>query len=343
MRKTKSILIYLFTIFPFLIIYGQNINDDQAGEITMGIISDVHADILPDAKERMDVFIAQANDIDADLIIQLGDFCRPNENEKFMMESWMNFPGNRYHVLGNHDMDFNTKKETIEYWGMPAPYYSFDQNGFHFIVLDANYLYQDGKYIDYAHANFYVESEDRAYINPEQMAWLKEDLQKTDKRCLLFSHQSLINVLWGINNRVEIQEILEQANEEAGFQKVIACFNGHDHVDFHREINGIHYFEINSAGYQWMGEGYADENCYDSTLASSYHHLDKVAIYKDPLFAFVTITQEQLILKGVASEWYCESPNDKGIPKKPYGCEYSPSISNYSVQIQNNTTKKQKP
>lgn len=334
MKMIRVLVIMIGMIPTFVLVFGQSNAQESRGSFTMGIISDVHADMLPDAKERMDAFIQKANMEEADMIIQLGDFCRPNENEKFMMKSWMKFKGNKYHVLGNHDMDFNTKEEVIEYWGMPSPYYSFDQDGIHFIVLDANLLYQEGKYIDYAHANFYVKNEERAYINPEQIAWLKEDLRKTDKKCILFSHQSLINVLWGINNRVEVQEILEQANKEAGFQKVIACFNGHDHIDFHREINGIHYFEINSAGYQWMGDDYASKSCYDTTISSRYHHLDKVAVYKDPLYAFVSITDKDLIIKGIQSEWHCESPDEKGIPKKPYGCEYSPVISSYSIKLQ---------
>ncbi len=31
-----------------------------------------------------------------------------------------------------------TREQTIEYWGMPTKYYSFDMKGYHFIILDGN-------------------------------------------------------------------------------------------------------------------------------------------------------------------------------------------------------------
>ncbi len=302
-------------------------------EFTIGIVSDVHADMLPDIKFRMQKFLDEAKKNEADMIIQLGDFCRPNEKEQYLMDIWNNYVGDKYHVLGNHDMDFNTKEEVIEFWELPSNYYSFDKGGIHFVVLDANYLYKDGAYIDYQHANFYVKDEYRAYINPEQIEWLKKDLEQTEKKTIIFSHQSLINVMWGIKNRIEIQQILENINTVAGFQKVIACFNGHDHIDFHREINGINYFEINSLGYQWMGSGYGDSTCYNKKDLQNYPHLDKVAIYQDPLYAFVTISEDQLIVQGVKSNWRCISPAEKGIPEMVYGNRYSPSISNYKVNL----------
>ncbi len=302
-------------------------------ELTFGMITDVHADMLPDNGERMGKFIDEAQIKNADFIIQLGDFCRPRESEKQVRNAWEEFEGEKYHVLGNHDMDLNSKDEIIKAWGMPSNYYSFDKNGYHFIVLDANYLYKDGEYIDYNRANYYVSMDYRAFISPEQIDWLKEDLDKTAYPTLIFSHQSLINVLWGVKNRIEVHEILEDANKKAGFKKVIACFNGHDHIDFHREINGIHYFEINSLGYQWINDTYNDTACYDSAALKQFVHLNKVAVYNDPLYAFVTIKGNKLILKGVQGTWFCSSPEEKGLPEMIYGCEYSPSISDYEFEL----------
>jgi len=326
----KTVIIIIFTSILFSQCTSKENVEDK---IIIGIVSDVHADMLPDGAERMKKFISEAENNKADMIVQLGDFCRPNDNEKFMLDLWNTFPGDKYHVLGNHDMDFNTKDEVIKFWDIPSNYFSFDKGEFHFIVLDANYLYQEGKYVDYRNANFYVKNEQRAYINPEQIVWLKNDLRQTDKRTIIFSHQSLINILWGIKNRIKIQEILENANKQAGYKKVIACFNGHDHVDFHREINGIHYFEINGLGYQWMGEGYADSTCFDQEQLSNYPHLDKIAIYKDPLYTFATISNNKIIVKGIKSEWVCKSPSEKGIPEMVYGCKYTPVISDHEIKL----------
>lgn len=334
----KTAIWYISGIL-FLMLSIPDYSDAQSSDnysqlnVSIGIVSDVHADVMPDIPERLQKFIDEASKNNVDLIIQMGDFCRPLELEKEVFDVWNSFEGDKYHVLGNHDMDFHTKEEIVDFWNMPSAYYSFDQEGIHFVVLDANYLYEKGKYIDYSRANFYVSSEKRAYINPEQLEWLKQDLEKTDKPTLVFSHQSLINTFWGIKNQIEVQEVLEAANKKAGFTKVIACFNGHDHIDLHREINGIHYFEINSLGYQWMGESYTGNKCNinDSTL--NYKHLNKIASYKDPLYAIVRIENGFLKIKGVQSEWDCSSPQENGIPKAVYGAQLSPEISDYNIKI----------
>lgn len=336
----KYTFILIITATAFLLAplknYSQNSDIIKDKEIHFGIITDVHADMLPDGKWRMKSFINKAEESNLDFIIQLGDFCRPREQEQYMLEIWNTYKGKKYHVLGNHDLDFNTKDEVIKFWEVPSNYYSYDIGEYHFIVLDANYLYQKGKYIDYAHANFYVPNEERAYINPEQIEWLKKDLANTKKKTIVFSHQSLINVFWGVKNRMLIQELFENANKNAGFTKVIACFNGHDHIDFHREINGIHYFEINSVAYQWLGEGYGNEDCFDSITNKKFQHLNKTGIYKDPLYAMITINNNEIRIEGVKSEWFCKSQESKLPDEKAYGSKFTPEISDRIIKLKKN-------
>ena len=99
---------------------------------------------------------------------------------------------------------------------MPGRYYSFDKGDFHFIVLDGNNLFDEGKYIPYNKANYYVDSRKRAFMDPEQMEWLKKDLAATTKRCILFSHQSIDRAM---NNGYDVRDILEAENKRAGLQK----------------------------------------------------------------------------------------------------------------------------
>ena len=316
---------YLALIYPKLLFSSP----ERGSKLNFGIISDTHADMLPDTLDRLESFIAMAIRRDVQFIIQLGDFCHPREQERDFLKIWNQFPGPRYHVLGNHDMDFATKEETMEYWQMPSKYYSFDQGNFHFIILDANYLNQEGKYTDYQRANFYVDDKYRAFIPPEQIEWLKDDLQKTNKNVMIFSHQSLINPCWGIKNRIEIQDILEKVNKNDSETKVVACFNGHDHIDFHRFINGIHYLEINSASYQWLGEAFSNKTRYAKEYYEHYQHLDKVAPYKDPVYCFINATDDgKLIIDGVKSQWLAPSPQELGVPEQVYGCRNSAQISN---------------
>lgn len=302
---------------------------------TFGIMADIHADLIPDKLERLEKFIDKAMAKEVDFIIQLGDFCFPKQENKAFLKLWNQFKGPKYHVLGNHDMDISSKEETMDFWEMPKAYYSFDHEDIHFIVLDPNYLYQNHQYTNYDTANFYVDDNLRTYINPEQIEWLIDDLKNTELHTIILSHQSLLNPLWGIKNRIQIQQILETENHRVGYQKVMACFNGHDHIDFHRTINGIHYLEVNSMSYQWLGNTYSNKTRYPAALYEQYQHLDKLAPYKDSLYALAEIDMKnnQLKIEGVQSEWIAPSPTDLHIPRQVYGLEYSAEIQNRVISL----------
>ena len=303
--------------------------------LSFGVMADVHADLIPDKMERLEKFIDQAVAKDVDLIVQLGDFCFPKKENLDFLKLWNQFEKPKYHLLGNHDMDVSSKQETMDFWDMPNAYYSFDQKGVHFVVLDPNYLYTDSQYVDYDKANFYIDDGMRTYINQEQIEWLQHDLQSTQLPCIILSHQSLINSIWGIKNRVEVQTILEKENQRAGYTKVFACFNGHDHIDFHRTLNGIHYVEINSMSYQWLGEKYSNKTRYPASLYEQYQHLDKLGMYEDSLFAFIEIDMinGQLKIEGVQSEWLAPSPSDLNMPAQVYGAQSSAIISDRVVDF----------
>ena len=104
-------------------------------DITFGVVADVHEDMLPDIVERVDAFLSTAQAHSADFVIQLGDFCRSRAVHDKFWDTWNKYPMPKYHVLGNHDMDLDSKPEIMKAWGMPSNYYSFDVNGFHFIVI----------------------------------------------------------------------------------------------------------------------------------------------------------------------------------------------------------------
>lgn len=258
-------------------------------QISFGLIADPHKDLLHDVNDRMEKFITASKETSTDFNIQLGDFCFPKKGNKDFMRIWNTYKGPKYHVLGNHDMDVSSKEESMDFWEMPAKYYSFDIKGFHFLVLDANYINRDGTYTDYHKSNFYIDSSLRTWVNPAQLEWLKDDLAKTKKPTIVFSHQSLVHDLWGVKNRTLIQRIFEKSNA-AGTAQVIACFNGHNHIDTYRKINGIYYIDINSMSYQWLGAKYQASDRYKKEIYDQYPHLTKMAPYEDSLFALVSIS-----------------------------------------------------
>lgn len=268
---------------------GQNI-------IRFGVISDVHQDLQHDAAKRLQTFIDAATDWNPDFIIQLGDLSH-GEDLRTIKSVWEKFPGAKYSVLGNHDTDHSTKAIVTKELNMPSTYYSFDQGNVHFVVLDLNFMRKEGRYLDFEQGNYFkAKPEDRDLISPEQLQWLKEDLAKTEKPTVLFSHQGLDEV-WlgkGCPNREAVREVI---HEEQNRQKVIACFCGHHHVDAYEEIDGIHYFQINSASYFWS----------DTVNKYSNGHMIE---YKDALYTFVTLNLDlgRIEIDGVKTDFLPPAP-----------------------------------
>ncbi|MBX2875213.1 MAG: metallophosphoesterase [Saprospiraceae bacterium] len=299
-----------------------------AEKLTFGIVADVHHGMIPDTQARLESFIAAAQNRKVDFILQLGDFCHPEEKSKPFLQTWNSFAGPKYHVLGNHDMDLGSKAQIMDLWEMESNYYAFVEKGIRFIVLDANFLYQDGEFIPYDHGNFYVDSTLRTFIDEEQIEWFEGEMAASDLPVIVISHQSLWHYQSGVKNRLNLQGIMEKHAD-----KVICCFNGHNHIDFHHVQNGIHYLEVNSMSYQWIGEQYKT-NRYPSELLKDYKWLAHVAPYQDPLYAFVEIdTKGLLAMTGKKSEWMSPSPREAGVPVQPFGNQYSAEISDYTIEF----------
>lgn len=92
---------------------------------------------------------------------------------------------------------------------------------------------------------------------------VKKDLEATDKKCILFTHQSIEKA---INNKEAVRRILEDENKRAGFKKVVLAFSGHNHSNYTEEINGITYMQMNSASYVWIGEPTQTEKRYPEEI-----------------------------------------------------------------------------
>lgn len=266
--------------------------------VRFGVVTDVHQDLQTDAAKRLQVFIDAAKEWNPDFIVQLGDLSH-GEGLDTIRKVWEQFPGQRYSVLGNHDMDHTIKDTVVEALGMPAKYYSYDSGGIHFVVLDMNYMRAEGQFFDFDNGNYFRAERgvDRDLISPGELEWLKADLEKTDKPTVIFSHQGLDDVGGGnCPNREDVRALFREINEN-NTQKVIACFCGHNHVDAYSEIEGIHYFQINSASYYWT----------DNADHYSNGHMIE---YKDALYAFVTIDLDsgQITIEGVKSEFLPPAP-----------------------------------
>ncbi len=291
-------------LFILLIVLGTSCSQNKV--VRFGICADVHKDIMHDSDQRLQVFVNEMNKKKVDFIVQLGDFTQPQDYNIPFLNIWNSFRGPSYHVLGNHDMD-NTQGEkfsreyTVKYLGMPAQYYSFNINGYHFVVLDGNDK-KDPPQKGYAH-----------YIGAKQIEWLKKDLARTELPVVVFSHQSIADSeREGVDNGEEVRKIFEEANLELGKKKVIACFSGHHHIDYATTINGIHYIQINSMSYFWLGGDYTYIR-YSNEIDEQFPYIKYTAPYKDPLFAIVEIDSKGIIrITGRKSTWVGPSPKELG-------------------------------
>lgn len=275
--------------------------------LKFAIASDFHAPDVPDGKERIQAFVDAAKHEKVDFIIELGDFCRLDSASQPYLDIWNSFTGEKYHVLGNHDMDKYTPEEYVKGMNMSGRYYSFDKEKFHFIVLDGNNLYDGKKYTHYSRANYYVDSRKRAFVDPEQIEWLKRDLKMTDKKCIIFSHQSIEKCM---GNKEVVRQVLEEENKRAGFKKVVLAFSGHNHSNYTEKINGITYMQINSASYVWVGEPTQSEKRYSEEINKKYSILPYSMTYTKPLYAIVTLTGEGAVVKGTKAEFIPPTPKD---------------------------------
>lgn len=228
--------------------------------VRFGVITDVHHTNKPDIKShkysaslaKTAYFVDIMSQERADFIIELGDFIDtlangkdPVQNLNEVEDIFSSFAGSHYHVLGNHEFD-NIEREDLlprlNNTDIPvgATYYSFDQNGVHCIVLDADYTVAE------PHRPFDRQDPARpfwnwrdAWIPQEELDWLAADLAASNAPTLVFVHQALHRDVaedHAIKNAPAIRRILENDGQ------VLAVFSGHDHRGEIAFSNGIHYF-----------------------------------------------------------------------------------------------------
>lgn len=231
--------------------------------IRIGMITDLHYADRPtpgnsnryyqESLEKLIECVRVMNKEKVDFLIQVGDFKDQDEDPseiktlsylETMVREFNRFQGPVYHVLGNHDHDSISKNQFLKRvkntgFKQAKNFYSFDRNGFHFIVLDANYTSAG---IPYDHGNFDWKD---CYIPQDQIDWLEDDLQKSDKPTIVFIHQRLDekedNKNYCVSNSAEVRFLLERS------EKVLLVVQGHDHKGDLNQINEITYYTMKAA------------------------------------------------------------------------------------------------
>ena len=235
---------------------------DAKNILKAGIITDMHKTTKADsatriystAMDKMKVFMDAMKKEKPAFLIELGDFVDtlsqgtdPAANLQEIETLFTSFAGPTYHVLGNHDFD-NLKREAflsgITNTGIEKgkTYYSYDADGVHCIVLDADYTPGNFRPYDMNTPEDTFWTWVDTIVPPQELEWLKQDLQKTDKPVLVFSHQTLDRVDEQDHN-IKNASAVRAALEASG--KVLAVISGHDHQGGYSNIKGIHYVVLN--------------------------------------------------------------------------------------------------
>ena len=292
---------------------------NKSKHLRIGLIADLHNDIMHDGKNRLSAFLYQANGSNTDFIFQMGDFCVPKKQNEALIQRWNSFNKPTYHILGNHDTDGGfSREQTMDFWGMKSRYYSFDSHGYHFVVLDGN------------DPNPKPWSGYNRYIAKQQQVWLIQDLADTNLNTFVLSHQTIENEDGGVANFNAIRAILEEANKNSGKTKVVACFSGHHHTDYMTDIKGIYYIQINSASYRWVGEDFLHIR-YSKDIDEKYPWIKYTIPYKDPLFTFMEIDPKgYLKIEPRRTEFVGPGPEEMGGPITANNDPIVPTISNFS-------------
>ena len=269
--------------------------------VKLGIITDLHQDIMHDAPARLKVFLDAMADKKPDALLQLGDFAYPTKDNEVITKAFEQAHPRTMHVLGNHEIDGGHSFDAVaKIWGMRGRYYTENVDGLNLIILDGNEKPEN-------HKSGYP-----SYVGNEQLAWLETQLRTLSGPIIVFSHQPLAGPSC-IDNAKPVQELLSSAAD-----KVLLAVNGHTHIDHLERVDNVSYLHVNSASYKWVGSSHRNQS-YPAEVHSKFRWIEYTCPYRDSLFTTLTIDPGtgEINVQGCESEWVGKSPSQLGIAAKP--------------------------
>jgi len=238
-------------------------------------MTDFHVQPELNAEKGMELALRHALGQRPDLLLCGGDLVMDavSQTEQRTTTEWAIF--NRlikasggiptHYALGNHDVwgwnkkDSHTtgselkwgKKWFLDNFGYASTYQSFDQAGWHFVILDNIWQTPDGF---------------NGILGQEQLEWLDHDLAQTNKPTLLLSHIPLLSVTtfvdsysentgeWNVGGS-DMTKDLDQARKL--FEKhphVKIALSGHEHRLDRVDYKGVSYLCSGAVcGNWWKG------------------------------------------------------------------------------------------
>lgn len=178
-----------------------------------------------------------------------------------------------YHCIGNHDVwGWNIRENkpdtdrlygkqwVLETLALPNRYHSFSKGKWHFIILDSTQPNPEGGYI--------------AYVDGEQMDWLKKELEASrDKHVCIASHIPILSICAGLfmkkteaNGDLRIPRHLMHTDFFAlknlfrQHPNIKACLSGHIHLQDEVDYLGIKYYCNGAVSGNWWNGAFHEFN-----------------------------------------------------------------------------------
>jgi len=194
--------------------------------------SDFHFAILSDRSggvnhEAFQQVVKEIVLLHPDIILTVGDLADDalESQYKLAMEVMNQVEIPVYYTPGNNDITDASSAELFTKYTGKSPYYSFDYQNTHFIILD----------------NSVAES--YAEINSLQKKWLITDLEKSanSDNIIVFMHKPFWADGIGEGKKDEMHELFVR-------NEVRAVFTGHWHQYAYNNFDGIDYYLVGSSG-----------------------------------------------------------------------------------------------
>ena len=215
----------------------------QKEDTKIGLVTDIHYDGGARAMNRLYEAIGALNAGGVDAMVVMGDLVNgANElhAKRLLREvsALCNaFKGATYFMHGNHDLDYLSKAQFYSALGRAgdASRFHFEQGGYDFICIDGNFSPDETAY---DHGNFIWQ---KAFLPEEQLDWLRGRLAASLLPVIIISHQRIDHeTKFAVQNHQEVREMISLSG------KVKAVFQGHNHEDDLRLIEGVSYYTLSA-------------------------------------------------------------------------------------------------
>jgi 3',5'-cyclic AMP phosphodiesterase CpdA len=255
----------------------------KTGKIRFAFISDIHVkpDIIAEAGMARALNHLQSLKPKVDFIINGGDAIMDSlgADKQKTQAQWDTYQSILkkenslpvHHCIGNHDVwgwflktdkpdndRLYGKQWALEAMQMSRRYYSFTKGKWHFIVLDSTQLNPEGGYI--------------AYLDPEQLEWVKQELALAKDKYICFaSHIPILSICAGLffkkteaNGDLKIQRNLMHTDFFAlknlflQYPNVKVCLSGHIHLQDEVDYLGVKYYCNGAISGNWWNGAFQD-------------------------------------------------------------------------------------